>query len=161
MPPSRCGASVVSVSLSTSYRMILNLAHLAGGQYYSGEVTCESDAVCKYSDQWYRSVWFFCQRLYDFRSKPFFCSQCVPISWVTTTTTSKTSSSITTTSGGSTSTGFVKVSGQRFTLNGSKYALVGHNAYWLAQLGSTTDINAAFADIAKTGATTVRTWFVD
>ncbi|KAK1227932.1 hypothetical protein PQX77_009033 [Marasmius sp. AFHP31] len=57
------------------------------------------------------------------------------------------------------STGFVKTSGQRFTLNGSKYTVVGANSYWVGLGGlSTTDMNKAFADIAKAGGTTVRTW---
>ncbi|KAJ8086150.1 hypothetical protein PM082_004972 [Marasmius tenuissimus] len=55
------------------------------------------------------------------------------------------------------STGFVKTSGQRFTLNGSKYTVVGANSYWVGLGGlSTTDMNKAFADIAAAGGTTVR-----
>ncbi|EEB98080.1 hypothetical protein MPER_02476, partial [Moniliophthora perniciosa FA553] len=42
---------------------------------------------------------------------------------------------------------FVKTSGQGFTLNGGKFTVVGD-----------TDINKAFTDISKTGATVVRTW---
>ncbi|KAG8898851.1 hypothetical protein FRC01_010742, partial [Tulasnella sp. 417] len=71
----------------------------------------------------------------------------------TTTTTTKTS---TTTTGGSTPTvtGFVKTSGQKFTLNGSTYYLVGENAWWFFTLASTADMDRAFSDIAATGATT-------
>ncbi|KAG9011517.1 hypothetical protein FRB90_007175 [Tulasnella sp. 427] len=85
----------------------------------------------------------------------------------TTTTTTKTSSSTTktstTTTATSTATGscssFVGTSGQKFTLSGSTYTLVGSNAYWLAQFPATqADLDQAFADIAATGATTVRTW---
>ncbi|KAG8914465.1 hypothetical protein FRC00_013340 [Tulasnella sp. 408] len=48
---------------------------------------------------------------------------------------------------------------RKFTLNGSTYTLVGSNAYWLAQFPATqADLDQAFADIAATGATTVRTW---
>ncbi|KAG6853153.1 hypothetical protein C0991_006483 [Blastosporella zonata] len=72
-----------------------------------------------------------------------------------TTTTSTTS----TTAAASTSTGFVKASGTRFSLNGSPYTVVGSNAYWVGlNQYSTTDMNTAFANIAATGATTVRTW---
>ncbi|KZP21672.1 glycoside hydrolase family 5 protein [Athelia psychrophila] len=54
---------------------------------------------------------------------------------------------------------YVKTSGQKFTLDGSTYTVVGANAYWVGLMGySTTDMNKAFADIAATGATTVRTW---
>lgn len=53
---------------------------------------------------------------------------------------------------------FVKTSGKKFTLGGSTYVLVGENAYWLAQQATEADIDTAFADIAATGATTVRTW---
>ncbi|KAG9046156.1 hypothetical protein FS837_004951 [Tulasnella sp. UAMH 9824] len=86
----------------------------------------------------------------------------------TTTTTTKPSSSITkasttttttTTSTPSSCSGFVGTSGQKFTLNGSTYTVVGSNAYWLAQFPATqADLDQAFADIAATGATTVRTW---
>ncbi|KIJ27867.1 glycoside hydrolase family 5 protein [Sphaerobolus stellatus SS14] len=55
------------------------------------------------------------------------------------------------------STGFVKVSGQKFTLNGATYTVAGTNAYWLAQ-NTNADIDTAFADIAAAGLTTVRTW---
>ncbi|ESK89493.1 glycoside hydrolase family 5 protein [Moniliophthora roreri MCA 2997] len=55
--------------------------------------------------------------------------------------------------------GFVKTSGQHFTLNGAKFTVVGSNSYWVGLSGlSTTDMNKAFADIAKTGATVARTW---
>ncbi|KAK1224565.1 hypothetical protein PQX77_012519, partial [Marasmius sp. AFHP31] len=57
----------------------------------------------------------------------------------------------------SASNDFVKTSGQRFTPNGSKYTVVGANSYWVGLGGlSTTDMNKAFADIAKAGGTTVR-----
>ncbi|KAG9025511.1 hypothetical protein FS837_004913 [Tulasnella sp. UAMH 9824] len=54
---------------------------------------------------------------------------------------------------------FVRTSGQKFTLDGSTFTVVGTNAYWLAQKTPTqADLDKAFADIAATGATTVRTW---
>jgi mannan endo-1,4-beta-mannosidase len=53
----------------------------------------------------------------------------------------------------------VKTSGTQFTLNGQIFTVVGANSYWVGLMGySTTDMNKAFADIAATGATTVRTW---
>ncbi|ESK88516.1 glycoside hydrolase family 5 protein [Moniliophthora roreri MCA 2997] len=49
---------------------------------------------------------------------------------------------------------FVKTSGRRFTLNGAKFTVIGSNSYWVGLSGlSTTDMNKAFAGIAKTGAT--------
>ncbi|KAG8761311.1 hypothetical protein FRC12_009425 [Ceratobasidium sp. 428] len=56
------------------------------------------------------------------------------------------------------STSFVKTSGQKFTLNGSKFTVVGSNAYWMAQLSSATDISTAFNDLKTAGFTTLRTW---
>ncbi|KAF8799264.1 glycoside hydrolase family 5 protein [Phlegmacium glaucopus] len=57
------------------------------------------------------------------------------------------------------SAGFVTTSGTNFMLDGSRYTVVGGNAYWMGLTGlSITDMNAAFADIAKAGGTTVRTW---
>ncbi|KAJ8514465.1 hypothetical protein ONZ45_g8022 [Pleurotus djamor] len=56
-------------------------------------------------------------------------------------------------------TGFVGVSGTKFTLNGSKYTVVGSNSYWVGLMSySVADMNTAFSDIAKSGATVVRTW---
>ena len=55
---------------------------------------------------------------------------------------------------------YVQTSGQKFTVNGGAYMLVGENAWYLAQLATNADIDKTFADIAATGATTVRTWFV-
>ncbi|KAG9074207.1 hypothetical protein FRC06_010843, partial [Ceratobasidium sp. 370] len=86
----------------------------------------------------------------------------------TTTVTSTTSTSTTTTKPISTtstsssappaSTGFVKTSGQKFTLNGSTYTVVGSNAYWMAQLSTTADITTAYNDLKNSGLTTLRTW---
>lgn len=56
-------------------------------------------------------------------------------------------------------TSFVETSGQRFTVDGSTFTVAGANAYWIGLTGlSTTNMKTAFADIAKTGATVVRTW---
>ncbi|KAJ7282395.1 glycoside hydrolase [Mycena rebaudengoi] len=111
-----------------------------GGQNYSGDTVCETGSVCTVQNPFY--------------------FQCLPgtaTTTVTPTTTRITTVSSTTTSAPSTITGFVKTSGTRFTVNGSKYTVVGSNGYWLPLTGySKTDVDKAFADIAASGATTVR-----
>ncbi|KAG6810790.1 hypothetical protein H0H92_010328 [Tricholoma furcatifolium] len=127
-----------------------------GGINWTGATTCVSGSVCTYQNAYY--------------------SQCLPVTSTTSTTSSTTSStttttttitststtktsSSTTTSSTAVSTGFVKTSGTKFTLNGSTYTVVGGNAYWMGLTGlSTANMNAAFADIAAAGGTTVRTW---
>ncbi|KAG9046154.1 hypothetical protein FS837_004949 [Tulasnella sp. UAMH 9824] len=108
-----------------------------GGLNYTGETTCVAD--------WY---W-----------------QCLASTGTTTTsrassTSTRTSTTTTTSKSTTTTTStFVSTSGPRFKLNGSTYTVVGSNAYWLAQFPATqADLDQAFADIAATGATTVRTW---
>ncbi|KZP21678.1 glycoside hydrolase family 5 protein [Athelia psychrophila] len=123
-----------------------------GGIGYTGSTTCVSPYVCTYSNAYF--------------------SQCLPgTATGTTSTTSKVATTVGTTSKASTmatsatttasspaATGYVKTSGQKFTLNGSTYTVVGANAYWVGLMGySVADMNKAFADIAATGATTVRT----
>ncbi|KIJ67923.1 glycoside hydrolase family 5 protein [Hydnomerulius pinastri MD-312] len=55
--------------------------------------------------------------------------------------------------------GFVTRTGQAFTLDGEPYTFFGSNSYWVGLTGlSYDDMNTAFANIAETGATTVRTW---
>ncbi|QRV79289.1 Cellulase (glycosyl hydrolase family 5 protein) [Ceratobasidium sp. AG-Ba] len=56
------------------------------------------------------------------------------------------------------STSFVKTSGQQFTLDGSRFTVVGSNAYWMAQLPTSADITTAFNDLKNAGFTTLRTW---
>ncbi|KAJ7201458.1 glycoside hydrolase superfamily, partial [Mycena rebaudengoi] len=127
-----------------------------GGTNWPGPFTCAAGSVCVVQN-------------------PFFW-QCVPGTATTTpappTTTPPTSTTRTTTTTVTTpistpsapaSTGFVKTSGTRFTLNGAPYTVVGSNAYWLPLMGSSTgysaaDLNTAFNDIVGSGATTVRTW---
>ncbi|KAF8893383.1 CEL4a mannanase [Infundibulicybe gibba] len=117
-----------------------------GGMGWTGDTTCATGSACVYSNPWY--------------------SQCIPGAATTPTTTVPTSttrpattSTPATTAPPPASTGFVKTSGTRFTLNGAKYTVVGGNAYWIGLTGlSTANMNAAFADIAKAGGTTVRTW---
>ncbi|KAF8608969.1 glycoside hydrolase family 5 protein [Ceratobasidium sp. AG-I] len=56
------------------------------------------------------------------------------------------------------SSSYVKTSGQKFTLDGNKFTVVGSNAYWMAQLSTTADITTAFNDLKNAGFTTLRTW---
>ncbi|EJF65264.1 CEL4a mannanase [Dichomitus squalens LYAD-421 SS1] len=117
-----------------------------GGIGWTGDTTCVSGTVCTVLNAYY--------------------FQCLPGA-STTSAPPSTSSAPTSTSPASTSsvpappaaTGFVGVSGQKFTLNGQTFPLVGANSYWVGLMGySTSDMNKAFSDIAATGATTVRTW---
>ncbi|KIJ67924.1 glycoside hydrolase family 5 protein [Hydnomerulius pinastri MD-312] len=115
-----------------------------GGINYTGPTTCAAGLSCVEINSYYY--------------------QCLAggttSSTYSTTPTSTTAAPTSTTSAPPTSpTGFVKTSGQKFTLNGSTYTVVGANSYWVGLSGySTTDMNTAFKDIAATGATTVRTW---
>ncbi|KAF9078684.1 glycoside hydrolase family 5 protein [Rhodocollybia butyracea] len=114
-----------------------------GGQEYSGPTTCAAGSICVVQN-------------------PFF-SQCVAgtsvgsptsVSSVTGSATSTVAASPT-----ATPTGFIKTSGTHFTLNGKTFSVVGANSYWVGLMEyDTTDMNQAFADIAATGATVVRTW---
>lgn len=126
-----------------------------GGINYGGSTICDAGSTCVFQNPYY--------------------SQCLPGVTVTgsstsrsTTTTSSTSTSpststvtsstsSTSTSPPPSSTGFVKTSGQKFTLDGSGFVPVGTNAYWLAQV-SNANIDKAFADIAAAGFKVVRTW---
>ncbi|PPR01176.1 hypothetical protein CVT24_006052 [Panaeolus cyanescens] len=133
------------VLLALSYRSALAAVPLwgqCGGNYYTGETVCVADAYCSRSNEWY--------------------SQCVPGTGPTTSSTVPTTTvqpTSTTTSAPPAATGFVKVSGTRFTLNGAKYTVVGGNSYWVGLTDlSDADMNTAFSDIAKAGGTTCRTW---
>jgi mannan endo-1,4-beta-mannosidase len=55
------------------------------------------------------------------------------------------------------STGFVSVSGGRFSLDGSLFRFYGTNAYWL-QMSTDDDIDFTFHEIATAGYRVVRTW---
>ncbi|KAF5323251.1 hypothetical protein D9619_013508 [Psilocybe cf. subviscida] len=153
--------TLTALFLALSCRFVLAAVPIwgqCGGQNYSGETVCASGSTCVYSNPWY--------------------SQCLPgtassssstttrITTTATTTTRPGTTTITSTTRTSTSatptavpTGFVKTSGTQFTLNGSKFTVVGTNSYWVGLSGlSTSDMNKAFADIASWGATVVRTW---
>ncbi|KAJ3517208.1 hypothetical protein NLJ89_g664 [Agrocybe chaxingu] len=116
-----------------------------GGINYAGDTTCVSGAYCLVQNDWYH--------------------QCVPGAGPTTAApttqvpTTTAAPPTTTAAPPPAGTGFVQVSGTRFTLNGSKYTVIGGNSYWVGLTGlGTADMNKAFADIASAGGTTVRTW---
>ncbi|CAK5272979.1 unnamed protein product [Mycena citricolor] len=101
-------------------------------------------------------------------SNPFY-SQCIPGAAGTTTAppTPPTSAPGSSTTAVSTTvaalppitTGFVKTSGTRFTLNGKPYTVAGTNAYWMTLFGyGSADLNTAMNDIVNSGSTTFRTW---
>ncbi|KAF8883320.1 CEL4b mannanase [Gymnopilus junonius] len=144
-------ASLLAVALSCrSTLATVPIYGQCGGINYSGDTTCASGTTCQVLNPYYY--------------------QCLPgtaTSTVSSTSTQPTTTTTTTTSSSSTTTGtpvptptgFVKTSGTKFTLNGSTYTVVGGNSYWMGLIGlSTANMNAAFADIAKAGGTTVRTW---
>ncbi|KAJ7849909.1 glycoside hydrolase superfamily [Mycena leptocephala] len=117
-----------------------------GGVTYTGETDCAAGLVCTELNAYY--------------------SQCLVGTGTTTVTTSSTTSTAkstttttttTTASSPPSSTGFIKTSGTRFTLNGQQFVPVGSNAYWPALLGYTNaEIDQTFSDIAASGATVVR-----
>nr|CAB76904.1 CEL4a mannanase [Agaricus bisporus] len=129
----------ISISLATADVPVWGQC---GGRGWTGETACASGSSCVVQNEWY--------------------SQCLPGSTTPTnppptTTTSQTTAPPTTSH--PVSTGFVKASGTRFTLNGQKYTVVGGNSYWVGLTGlSTSAMNQAFSDIANAGGTTVRTW---
>ncbi|RDB16956.1 putative mannan endo-1,4-beta-mannosidase F [Hypsizygus marmoreus] len=114
-----------------------------GGIGWTGDTTCVAGSVCTKLNDWY--------------------FQCLPGSTTPSPTSQPPITSpppvTTTTNPPPTSTGFVKTSGTKFTLNGQRYTIVGANSYWVGLTGlSTANMNKAFADIAAAGGTTVRTW---
>ncbi|KIO30769.1 glycoside hydrolase family 5 protein [Tulasnella calospora MUT 4182] len=150
-----------------------------GGLSYTGETTCVAGATCVYQNDWYwqclaSSSTTTTSKTSTTTSKTSTTTTRTSTTTTTssrsttTTTTTKPTSSTTKTSTTTTTTttstpsncsGYVRTSGQKFTLNGSTFSMVGSNAYWLAQFPATqADLDQAFADIAATGATTVRTW---
>ncbi|KAF8757294.1 glycosyl hydrolase 5 (cellulase A) family [Rhizoctonia solani] len=118
-----------------------------GGINYSGPTTCDAGLSCVKQNEYY--------------------SQCLKATTTTgptttsrpiTTTTTAPVTSTTSTTPPPASTGYVKVSGQKFTLNGATFTVVGSNAYWIPQLSNPADITTAFSDLKKAGFTTLRTW---
>ncbi|CAE6517793.1 unnamed protein product [Rhizoctonia solani] len=121
-----------------------------GGTGYTGSTACDSGLTCVYVNDYY--------------SQCLAASTTVTTKSTATTTTSKaTSTTATTTTAAPVSTGFVKTSGTKFTLNGSTFTVVGVikrilDGPALLQLSSTADITSAFADLSAAGFTTLRTW---
>ncbi|KAH7925543.1 glycoside hydrolase family 5 protein [Leucogyrophana mollusca] len=135
------------MALASSAQSTVSEWGQCGGINYTGSTTCAAGLTCVELNSYYY--------------------QCQVATVSTSTTSSKPTTSSSTTSAPTTSTssapptttGYVKTSGQKFTLNGATYTVVGANSYWVGLMGlSTADMNQAFKDIAATGATTVRTW---
>ncbi|KIK68453.1 glycoside hydrolase family 5 protein [Collybiopsis luxurians FD-317 M1] len=114
-----------------------------GGEGFTGSTVCAAGSSCVVQNPFY--------------------SQCVPSSGApaptSTTGPTPTPSSSSAPSPTATVTGFVKTSGTKFTLNGKTFTAVGANSYWVGLMNyDEANMNQAFADIAATGATVVRTW---
>ncbi|CAE6430611.1 unnamed protein product [Rhizoctonia solani] len=144
---STLNAAIIASSLTSA--LAVGQWGQCGGKGYTGSTTCDSGLTCAYQNDYY--------------------SQCIVATSAGTSTalstttslastTSKTIATSTTTTSAPVSTGFVKTSGTKFTLNGSTFTVVGSNAYWMAQLSSTADITQAFTDLKNAGVTTLRTW---
>ena len=116
---------------------------------YSSPTTCTAGWVCTFSNPFYSQ----CIQGTGTTAPP------APTTTPHPTTTPTTVAPTTTAAPAPGSTAFVKVSGQKFTLNGADYIVAGTNAYWMAQY-SNSDIDQAFSDIAAAGLTTLRTWYV-
>ncbi|KAJ7270478.1 mannanase [Mycena rebaudengoi] len=120
-----------------------------GGITYTGDTVCATGLVCTVLND------FFFQCLKGTSTTTVSSSSSTTVSSTSKTTTTTTT---TTTPSGPSPTGFVTTSGTKFRLNGAPFTVVGSNAYWPALLGySPADNDKAFADIAASGATTVRT----
>ncbi|KAI8972209.1 mannanase [Trametes punicea] len=149
--------SVGLVSLALALAPFVNAAApewgQCGGINWTGDTTCVAGTVCTVLNPYY-------SQCLPSASAPTTTSTPPPTTVVPPPSTSMTPSAPSTTAiPPPSSTGFVKVSGQKFVLNGQTYPLVGANAYWVGLMGySTAEMNQSFSDIAKTGATTVRTW---
>ncbi|PPQ83023.1 hypothetical protein CVT25_005263 [Psilocybe cyanescens] len=154
----KLAAGLVALALSCSSALAaVPVYGQCGGINFTGETTCASGSVCTVQNAYYS------QCLPGAATTPASTSTVKPTSTSTkpstTVTPTTTSSGPTTTAAPPAATGFVKTSGQKFVLNGSPFTVVGANSYWVGLMGlSTANMNAAFADIAKAGATTVRTW---
>ncbi|KAA1477226.1 CEL4a mannanase [Dentipellis sp. KUC8613] len=120
-----------------------------GGIGWTGPTTCTTGTVCTKQNDYYSQCLPGVSSTIENPPPPPPTSS-PPTSTVASSTSSGTSST-------PTSTSFVKVSGQKFTLDGNDFIVAGTNAYWLAQ-ESNADIDQAFSDIAAAGLTTVRTW---
>ncbi|KAB5595993.1 Mannan endo-1,4-beta-mannosidase [Ceratobasidium theobromae] len=115
-----------------------------GGINYTGSTVCDAGLSCVVINDWY----YQCLKS---------TSTVAPTSTTSRVTTS-TPTTTTTTTPNPASTAYVKTSGQKFTLNGALYTVVGSNAYWIPQLSNPADITTAFNDLKNAGFTTLRTW---
>ncbi|KEP46730.1 glycoside hydrolase family 5 protein, partial [Rhizoctonia solani 123E] len=140
-------ASVLASSLTSA--LAIAQYGQCGGTGYTGSTVCDSGLACVYQNDYYSQC---------LAASTTVTSTSTKSTTTTTSTTSKATLTTTTTSAAPVSTGFVKTSGTKFTLNGSTFTVVGSNAYWMAQLSSTADITSAFADLSAAGVTTLRTW---
>ncbi|CAE6414897.1 unnamed protein product [Rhizoctonia solani] len=140
-------ASVLASSLTSA--LAIAQWGQCGGTGYTGSTVCDSGLTCVYQNDYYSQC---------LAASTTVTSTSTKSTTTTTSTTSKATLTTTTTSAAPVSTGFVKTSGTKFTLNGSTFTVVGSNAYWMAQLSSTADITSSFADLSAAGVTTLRTW---
>ncbi|KAI0066115.1 CEL4a mannanase [Artomyces pyxidatus] len=121
-----------------------------GGLQYTGSTTCDAGLTCVELNAYYYQCQQLASSVHSSTPSPTSSST---ISSVSSTSTSSAPSSTPTV------TGFVTTSGQKFMLNGAEYTVVGANSYWVGLMSySTANMNQAFSDIAKAGATTIRTW---
>lgn len=118
-----------------------------GGRNYSGSTSCDSGLTCVYINEWYSQ----CVKATATAPPPSSTSSIGSCGLPSQSSSSQSSST-------SVPTGFVKTDGQRFVLNGQRFNPVGTNAYWLAQLGSTSLIQQALAEIAQAGSNVLRVW---
>ncbi|KAF7378392.1 Glycoside hydrolase family 5 protein [Mycena sanguinolenta] len=126
-----------------------------GGTGWTGETDCAAGLACVEQNEWYSQC---LPGTATTTTSPTTVSTTSTVKSTTTVSTTTTVKSTTTTSSAPSSTGFIKTSGTRFTLNGQQFVPVGSNAYWPALLGYTNaQIDQAFADIAASGATVCRT----
>ncbi|KAF7323661.1 Carbohydrate-binding module family 1 protein/glycoside hydrolase family 5 protein [Mycena kentingensis (nom. inval.)] len=131
-----------------------------GGTGWTGATTCATGSTCIVQNAFF----FQCVPNDSIPPSATLATPTSTVSRPTSTvsssrTTSSTTVSRTTTTSVPAQTGFVTTSGKRFMLNGAKYTVVGSNAYWPGLLGyNAANVNQAFADMAASGATTIRTW---
>ncbi|KAG8679416.1 hypothetical protein FRC08_016989, partial [Ceratobasidium sp. 394] len=126
--------------LASSVASVLAVAEWGqcGGIGYTGSTVCDSGLTCIVLNPYYSQ----CQKATSTTT-----STATSKPTTTTTTTKPITTTSTSSSAPPASTGFVKTSGQKFTLNGSTYTVVGSNAYWMAQLATTADITTAYNDL--------------
>ncbi|KAI0076116.1 CEL4a mannanase [Panus rudis PR-1116 ss-1] len=145
------GFVALAVALSPVVRAASPVWGQCGGIGWAGDTTCVSGTTCTKLNDWY----FQCIPGASTTSAP--STTAAPTSVPPSTTSDPPTTSAPAPSPPA-SNGFVKTSNTKFTLDGKPFTVAGANAYWIGLWGlSTTDMNAAFADIAKTGATAVRT----